>query len=384
MHVAMKLGEAQSSRSRGSTANLSRREKNVDRAKGKRPSAAGVAKRWFLGSVATFFDVHLGRGSNTKLVASSMTRESYPLAESELIAILPAYNEAVHLGAVLEELGRFVSQRIVIDDGSTDETSSIARLHGACVFRHPVRRGKTEAIRTGLLVAPPSRWVLFLDADGQHDPGDFPALWEKREGVDAVLGMRDLSSPRMPWLRRWANQAMSRILRAIVGGELVDTQCGFRLVKRSVFSQWMPAGWEYQWESELYGWLLLSQTPVRMVPVRTCYAGGVSHIFWPRELWGFLCCCCRLLRIRWVITRTVVAKERSFPRQNSFVFFGLRWDGHRRTRPLDRVRRFLHDESGRSFERFPLDNEKRGTKSNTGNGFLVGQSPHWEGAGCQK
>src|SRR5262249_1014680 len=118
-----------------------------------------------------------------------------PIPAAELCVVLPAHNEAAHLPALLWGLLLFAERIIVVDDGSGDGTGAAAQAAGAAVVWHARRRGKTAAVRSVLTEAASSEWILFMDADGQHDPVEAAALWNARDKGDAVLGVRDLFSP---------------------------------------------------------------------------------------------------------------------------------------------------------------------------------------------
>lgn len=210
--------------------------------------------------------------------------------------VLPVRNEAGHLPGLLRQLRGLAENIILVDDASQDGSAALATGLGVRVIRHRTRRGKTSSIRSALPEALRSEWVLFMDADGQHDPADLERLWKARHGLDAVLGVRDLKSPQMPALRSLCNLVMSSVLHHLAGGRLSDTQCGYRLVRSAWFRGWRPLGKEYEWESELYGRLMLTEARVRAVTVKTIYSREKSKIFWPRETWRFLRTCLAIQR----------------------------------------------------------------------------------------
>ena len=92
----------------------------------------------------------------------------------KVLALIPAYNEEKTLGGVLTATQPFVDGMLVVNDGSTDRTSQIARAHGAIVVEHVINRGLGAAIGTGFATARRLRAevVVTLDADGQHDPAE--------------------------------------------------------------------------------------------------------------------------------------------------------------------------------------------------------------------
>lgn len=218
------------------------------------------------------------------------------ISAEELAVVLPVHNEAAHLPDLLQRLFGLADNVIMVDDGSGDSSAARALEKNARVIRHSRRMGKTSSIRSALPLALHSEWILFMDGDGQHDPSDLQKFWNARHGADAVLGVRDLDSAPMPLRRRLANRAMSRILRWIAGGEICDTQCGYRLVRSAWLANWTPRGKEYEWETELYGRLMRTRARIRTVSIRTIYRHERSKIFWPRETWRFLKACFRLER----------------------------------------------------------------------------------------
>lgn len=226
--------------------------------------------------------------------ASGATGTAIPAGE--LAVVLPVHNEAAHLPDLLRGLAELADNIVMVDDGSSDQSAALALEKNIRVIRHPQRMGKTSSIRSALPSAIRSKWILFMDGDGQHDPSDLQKFWNARHGTDAVLGVRDLDSSPMPRCRRMANRLMSGILRRIAGGEISDTQCGYRLVRSSWIADWAPRGKEYEWESELYGRLMRTRARIRTVPVRTIYRQERSKIFWPRETWRFLKTCLRMER----------------------------------------------------------------------------------------
>ena len=92
--------------------------------------------------------------------------------------VIPAYNASGTLAEVLVGVKEYVETVIVVDDGSTDDTMRVAQQHGAETLRHPVNRGKGEALKLGFEQAGKLGFdvVVTLDADGQHDPREIPHL----------------------------------------------------------------------------------------------------------------------------------------------------------------------------------------------------------------
>lgn len=114
---------------------------------------------------------------------------------ADVAVVIPALNEAAVIGEVVSGVREQLPLVIVVDDGSTDATTAVARTAGARVVRHRVNLGQGASLRTGIQAAlrvPAVRWIVTFDADGQHQPGDAVALVQRaRAGdVDVVLGTR--------------------------------------------------------------------------------------------------------------------------------------------------------------------------------------------------
>lgn len=153
-------------------------------------------------------------------------------------AVIPAYHEEKSVGSVVAEVRPHVSSVLVVDDGSHDQTSQVARAAGATVLRHPINRGQGAAEQTGTdyAIANGADIVVHIDADGQHDPSDIPKFVATLASgdVDVVLGSRFLgSAPNLPFLRRWVLYAGILFLRLFSGLRLTDSQNGFRAFTRA-------------------------------------------------------------------------------------------------------------------------------------------------------
>jgi glycosyltransferase involved in cell wall biosynthesis len=159
-------------------------------------------------------------------------------SEQRLVAVIPAYNEAGHVGKVIRAVQPFVDQVIVVDDGSWDATATEAAEAGASVCRHPINRGLGGAIATGLKAAlhfSPDI-IVTLDADGQHQAEDIQAItkpiWTGE--ADFVIGSRLIVPKGMPPFRRLANRIADCCTALIFGVYVNDSQSGFRSFSRKV------------------------------------------------------------------------------------------------------------------------------------------------------
>ncbi len=154
--------------------------------------------------------------------------------DSTVLVVLPAWNEAQSLPAVLDEV-RQVLPRVgvlVVNDGSSDATSAVARTHGVDVLDLPFNVGVGGAMRAGFRYALAHGFdaVVQVDADGQHDPRDLPRMIEALSGADVVIGARfaERDGYRVRGPRRWAMTVLASALSKVAGTRLTDTTSGFR------------------------------------------------------------------------------------------------------------------------------------------------------------
>lgn len=146
-------------------------------------------------------------------------------------AIIPAFNEEVAIGSVVLLSREHVDEVLVVDDGSTDRTASVAEMAGARVLRHHKNLGKGAALKTGFQ-ATDADVIVTLDADGQHDPAEIPKLMEPiiRGEADIVNGSRYLhgTDENTPRYRRVGQKILDTATNISTGLEITDTQSGFR------------------------------------------------------------------------------------------------------------------------------------------------------------
>ena len=203
------------------------------------------------------------------------------------VAVIPAYQAAATVGEVIRGVRRIIDRVVVVDDGSTDDTSAVADRAGAEVLRRPENGGKGSALRTGIakVLEGDATHVVFVDADGQHDPDDLPALLDAaRSGEPFVIGSRFADSDSMPAYRFRTNEIGSRILSRMTGLDVEDAQSGYRVVASSVLRRMDLRGRGYIIETEM---LLKASRHVerfRHVPIRAIY-GAPSHYRPFRDTW---------------------------------------------------------------------------------------------------
>src|SRR4249919_1815401 len=194
--------------------------------------------------------------------------------------ILPAKNEAEGLERTLPVLrARFPeAEVIVVDDGSTDATPTVAAGQGARVLSSPYSMGNGAAIKRGARAAN-GDILVFMDADGQHDPGLIQQLLDQLDaGFDMAVGARDASG-QANVSRGAANAFYNRLASWMTGHRIADLTSGFRAVRADRFREFLhllPNGFSYPTTSTMA--FFRSAYPVAYVPIEVARRIGRSHI----------------------------------------------------------------------------------------------------------
>lgn len=197
-----------------------------------------------------------------------------------LSIVLPAKNEETGLRKVIPELReRFPDvELIVVNDGSTDTTKSIAESLGAKVLSHPYSMGNGAAIKTGARNAT-GDIIVFMDADGQHRPEDVSRLLEKiTEGYDMAVGARELDT-HASIFRRYANIGYNKLASLMTGHKIDDLTSGLRAVRSRHFRRFLyllPNGFSYPTTSTMA--FFRSGLSVTYIPIKAMQREGKSHI----------------------------------------------------------------------------------------------------------
>jgi glycosyltransferase involved in cell wall biosynthesis len=197
-----------------------------------------------------------------------------------LSIILPAKNEAAALASLLPALhsAHADAQIIVVDDGSTDNTRALCAEHGVECLSSPYSMGNGAAIKRGARAAR-GDVLVFMDADGQHDPADIARLLAKlREGFDMVVGARDWSGQAGVG-RGVANTLYNKLATWMTGFKVADLTSGFRAARADKFREFLhllPNGFSYPTTSTMA--FFRSAYAVAYVPIKAAQRVGRSHI----------------------------------------------------------------------------------------------------------
>ncbi|EED33832.1 glycosyltransferase involved in cell wall biogenesis [gamma proteobacterium NOR5-3] len=205
--------------------------------------------------------------------------------------MVPARNEAATVGSLFERIRADYSdyELIVIDDGSTDGTGEAAAAAGATVVTQPYSKGNGAAIKRGAQAAK-GDVLVFMDADGQHDPADVERLLYKYdEGYDLVVGARSGLSSQASVARWGANSFYNKFASWMVGQPIDDLTSGFRAVNRRKFLSFLyllPNGFSYPTTSTMA--FYRAGYSVAFLPIKVAKRDGRGHINLLRDGLRFL------------------------------------------------------------------------------------------------
>ena len=166
------------------------------------------------------------------------------LANAQVVVGIPAYNEENAVGSTVLGVKRYADDVVVVDDGSTDRTPEIVAQADVTLLQHERNRGKGAAIRTLFEHAQDLDCdaLVLLDADGQHDPADVPALAKPvvEDEADMVIGSRYLAPEdrdETPVYRRVGQVVLDYCTAQVTGANLTDSQSGFRALSPEALSE---------------------------------------------------------------------------------------------------------------------------------------------------
>ena len=199
------------------------------------------------------------------------------------LVLIPAYNAGLTISELIERTSKFVNKSdiVVVDDGSKDQTSTIAQRAGAVVLKHKRNKGKGEALKTGFRYALEKNYnvLITMDADLQHDPEsipDFVRMAENTSGI--IIGTRKRNLKIMPFARWLTNNLTSAIVSVLSGQSVRDSQSGYRLISTEVLKSLKLESKKYDLESEILIKAKRKGFKIDEVPVKTIYGGGKSFI----------------------------------------------------------------------------------------------------------
>lgn len=214
---------------------------------------------------------------------------------------IPAFNAAPYLPRLIAQLKdlSLPCECLVIDDGSTDQTSDVCRNHAIPVMAHEINRGKGAALQTGIRHALKTNMdvLVTLDADLQHPVHRIPALLEpiQKNVADFVIGARTRSHSGMSWARRFSNATTSRLVSWRIGRPISDSQSGFRAIRTEFLKNLDLRTSRYETETEILIHCADHGTRFAEIDIPTIYGDAHSSIRHIADTFRFIRLYIRLL-----------------------------------------------------------------------------------------
>lgn len=192
----------------------------------------------------------------------------------KVVAVIPAFNESKRIVSVVQSTLQFCECVIVVNDGSSDNTSELASNAGAKVIDLPVNSGAGYATREGcdLALKEAADFIITIDADGQHNPSDIPKLLLPliNKEVEITFGHRPRNQ-NMPWINKFGGTLLYRLSSLLFDINIEDTQTGFHAFTTAAYSKirWMSN--RYAFVSEIVFRVAEQKVAYQEVVVETIY-----------------------------------------------------------------------------------------------------------------
>ncbi len=202
------------------------------------------------------------------------------LSPTKVAVIIPCFNEARFIGAVVEQVRKVIPNVVVVDDHSSDDTAKLATRAGARVLRNEQQLCKGGSLLRGLELAFAEgfEWALLMDGDGQHSPEDIERFLSLTPTAPLVIGNRMSNCELMPFVRKMVNRWMSNWISDLAGCDVPDTQCGFRLLNLSVWHELSFQTRRFEIESEMVVAFARAGHLIGSVPIQVIYRDEQSKI----------------------------------------------------------------------------------------------------------
>lgn len=204
----------------------------------------------------------------------------------KLTIMIPAYNEEATIGSVIDEVKSVTSKQnifyelIVVDDGSNDKTAVIAKMHGAKVIEHPYNKGYGASLKTGAKNAN-GEYVMYIDADGQHNPQNIPLLLKEMSKYDMVVASRqNISSTSL--FRTPGKKMLSLLANYLAERKIPDLNSGFRIIKKKIILEFiniLPNAFSFTTTITLA--CIKSGYDLKYIPVKMRYRKGGKSVINP-------------------------------------------------------------------------------------------------------
>ena len=209
-----------------------------------------------------------------------------------ICVVIPVHNEVKSIGSLVESIKRKKFDVVVIDDGSTDDSHSVAQEKGAIVLKNETKHGKGMSLQKGFeyAIAHQYEGVITMDGDGQHDGEDIDKFIKAipKDPKSIITGNRMGDPAGMPRSRYFTNWFMSRLISWLCKQRIPDTQCGFRYIGCDILKNCHFLTKDFEIESEVLIKASKKGYKIYSVPVKSIYQNEESKIHPFKDTFRFI------------------------------------------------------------------------------------------------
>jgi len=203
------------------------------------------------------------------------------LPDQKIIVGMPAFNEGKYIGSLILQARQYADEVVVVDDGSTDHTATVAELAGATIVQHTGNEGYGSAIQSifSEAVKQKADTLVILDADSQHNPEEIPYLIKAvSEGSDVVIGSRKMRQNSIAPYRRLGQSVLSTLTNIASGSNLEDTESGFRAYSKKAITSLELKEHGMAISSEIVTEAVAKGLKITQVPISVIYTSDGSTL----------------------------------------------------------------------------------------------------------
>jgi len=214
-------------------------------------------------------------------------------AAAGICAVIPTYNNARTIIAVVTDVRQYVSDIFVINDGSTDGTAGLLeKIEGITLITHPVNLGKGAALKNGFSAAYHKGFkaAITIDSDAQHYPSDIPlflSAYTRHPGA-IIVGARNMSKDGIPARSSFGNAFSNFWLYVQTGCRLPDTQSGFRIYPLNTVAPITLFSYRFEFEIEILVRSAWRGAPLMSIPIQVHYEPKETRVTHFRPIIDFL------------------------------------------------------------------------------------------------
>lgn len=212
-------------------------------------------------------------------------------SQNKVAAVIPFFNEELHIQEVVNQVLNFVDLIILVNDGSTDNSLNLIPNNNSIILLHHNKNlGKGAALKSGFIksIELNTKFVVTMDADFQHDSKIIPKFLSKLEQFDCVIGNRNFSKNKMPFHRKLSNFLTSKLLSVKTGYKILDSQSGFRAFRTNILSEILPVYSGFEAESEMIVKISKKKLKLGFLSIPTIYNDNVSKMKALPTILGFV------------------------------------------------------------------------------------------------